>query len=163
MKKIFKSFISLVIISIVSVIFYLLVATIESTVKDDLNSTKGALGLTVILFVALSIIRLKKVWFNKEKQTLIEKSVYKKPKEVWLQHKNIDFVLTGVDYDNKNGIPRGAYVEDLEHWDKLQLEIDINNEYDKNAIMVSNNESDLGYVQKRYTKELKRFIISYTS
>lgn len=113
-----------------------------------------------ILIFSLSFFLIYKMKKDKKKQNAVLKPKKKKREIVWLIYKDFDYVVKGGQFNNKNDVPREVYIEELEQYDVLTLEIETDNEFDTDAILVKCKNSDIGYVPKQHSKELKEYLQS---
>lgn len=70
-----------------------------------------------------------------------------------IEELNLSFYIAGTKYCITHEV-----MESLNEKDKLELKIDIENEYDKNAIKIQKNENKLGYVPRNYCEYIYKYI-----
>tara|TARA_R110002124_G_scaffold181191_1_gene348597 strand:- start:168 stop:692 length:525 start_codon:yes stop_codon:yes gene_type:complete len=131
----------------IGIIFYLIISWglyLSTNIKKVDAMVFGYLAFILSFFISF----LKK---NKKEELNIKP--IKEEEFVEKLIESFDFVVTESEKENKNGVPRESYIEDLEQYDHLKLEIE-----EDNRIIVFWEGVDIGYVQDRFVKKISKYI-----
>lgn len=115
--------------------------------------------MLVFLIIVGVVFLFYKVATNNGSNT-IKNENYSKPKEIKKCIQTFEVVGKGIFYDClKTDCNRQELINNLQKFDPVTFERDLNNEFDKNAVFILDYDGfDIGYVNKEETKRIIYFL-----
>jgi hypothetical protein len=163
MKKIAFGCLGLIGIFILCIILFGVFGAIETTAKNDDTAISTSVFVVFIIGGVLTFFLFKRLLRKKVKKGVIKETVIstiEKKEEKQNHFSNFDFPVTGIFYESIiTGKPRQKHIKEIYEFEGVELERDLNNEHDDNAVLVSDMlGQDLGYVKATHAKRVARFL-----
>lgn len=138
------------------IIFYTVVFIIfAATSKDFPDDFYTGYVVTILIFLAIYRIFLRK---KKELNWEVGSIVESKKNAIKTQIEEFDCMVSGSQFESKNGVPRESYIEDMHPYENLDLQLEEDNEFDENAVLVLYDGNDIGYIPKRFSAKVSNYL-----